>query len=101
MSLVTWSDCFGSRLNGYLAHARHGDVALGDMHPMRAVLFVPLAALLAGGCTQPADPPQSHVGTCSHYNDPAHRFEDVPNCLLRRHDTLINGLPPIDTNQQP
>ncbi len=58
-------------------------------------------AVLAGCAGPPADLPQSHVGTCSHFNSGAHRLENVPNCLLRRRDTLINGLPPIDTDQQP
>ena len=88
-------------MNFYLADARRGDVSLGDMRRMRGVVLVCLAAAMAGGCAGPADPPQSHVGTCSHFNNSTHRFEDVPNCLLRRRDTLINGLPPVDTNQQP
>ena len=60
-----------------------------------------LAVAPLAGCAGPPDPPQSHAGTCSHFNTATHRFENVPDCLLRSRDTLINGLPPVDTNQQP
>ncbi len=53
-------------------------------------------ALLAG-CAQPDDPndpPQSHVGTCSHYQSAMRQLENVPNCEMRTRHTLINGLSP-------
>jgi outer membrane biogenesis lipoprotein LolB len=54
-----------------------------------------LALLLLAGCTAPADdPPQTHVGTCTHYQDATRRLEDVPNCELRTRHVLINGLQP-------
>lgn len=61
------------------------------MHPLRVLLLTPLAACAAPG---PPEPPQTHVGTCTHYQSDLRRLEDVPNCELRTRDTLINGLPP-------
>lgn len=58
-----------------------------------------LLAVLAGtaACTPPSDdPPQSHVGTCTHYQNATRQLENVPNCELRSRDTLINGLQPAN-----
>ena len=74
---------------------------MSGMKRTRATAAILTVGLLLDGCVEPPSHPQDHVGTCSHYNSRNHRFEDVPNCLLRGRNTLINGLPPVNTEQQP
>ncbi len=61
---------------------------------MRRIIIL-LGLLAIAACTPPStDPPQSHVGTCTHYQNATREMEDVPNCELRSRNTLINGLQP-------
>ena len=56
-----------------------------------------LGALAFFGCARapdPDDPPQSHVGTCTHFQSAERELENVPNCELRTRHTLVNGLQP-------
>ena len=52
--------------------------------------------LALAGCAQPPDPPQTHVGTCTHFQNATRELENVPNCDLRSQHTLINGLQPAN-----
>ena len=63
---------------------------------MRRIIVL-LGLLATAACTPPSnDPPQSHVGTCTHYQNATRELEDVPNCELRSRNTLINGLQPAN-----
>ncbi len=54
------------------------------------------------GCMAPEpDPPQTHVGTCSHYQSSVRRLENVPNCEMRTRHRMLNGLEPIYPGEQP
>lgn len=58
-------------------------------------IIVLLGLFAVAACTPPTDePPQSHVGTCTHFQNATRELENVPNCELRSRDTLINGLQP-------
>ncbi len=65
----------------------------------RAVLAASVLLSLAACASEP-DPPQTHTGRCSHYNGHRRAFQDVPNCLMRTRHRMINGLEPIDPEQQ-
>jgi hypothetical protein len=52
-----------------------------------------LAAFLTAAC---APVPQYGTGHCVHYENSTRAQEDVPNCLLRNRNTLINGLQPAN-----
>jgi hypothetical protein len=67
---------------------------------MQSVVRLVIAVLVLDGCAAPPDEPQTHVGTCSHYQDSNRRLENVPNCLLRSKHTLINGLGPANTQDR-
>ena len=61
------------------------------------VLVFPIMLVVVGCAARPDpnDPPQSHVGTCTHFQNATRELEDVPNCELRTQHTLINGLQPV------
>ena len=64
---------------------------------MRCGLLVLAGGLAVAGCAagpDPDDPPQSHVGTCTHFQSSLRELENVPNCDMRTQRTMINGLPP-------
>ncbi len=57
------------------------------------------SVLMLAACAQgsdPDDPPQTHVGTCSHYQSALRQFENVPNCEMRTRHEMINGLGPVN-----
>ena len=62
-------------------------------------LFGVTGVLMLAACAQgpdPDDPPQTHVGTCSHFQSATRHLEDVPNCEMRTRHTMINGLQPAN-----
>ncbi len=55
-----------------------------------------LAAASCAPGPDPNDPPQSHVGTCTHFQNDVRQVENVPNCEMRTQHTMINGLQPVN-----
>ena len=65
---------------------------------MRGRLVVVVGMLVMAGCAggaDPNDPPQTHVGTCTHFQSAVRKMENVPNCEMRTQHTMINGLAPV------
>ncbi len=66
---------------------------------MRLQSFLGVSSvLMLAACAQgpdPDDPPQTHVGTCSHFQSATREFENVPNCEMRTRHEMLNGLGPV------